>query len=191
RTDGPARLELTFGMRKSIELPDTNGEWRQVTVTLDASESLQDLVYIAATGDGTSVDVDSLDIAPAASGPERGAIPARVIGLVGSEASVSLPASEGSALRMEPMPEGASLDGTTLSWTPGAAGTHDALVTADDGSAIASRTVAFIAAEDRTAAIAAAADPHDNDAIYTRATRDAYDAARLAAEGADPDAFPR
>lgn len=191
RTDGPARLELTFGMRKSIELPDTNGEWRQVTVTLDASESLQDLVYIAATGDGTSVDVDSLDIAPSASGPELGAIPARVIGVVGSEASVSLPASEGSALRMGPMPEGASLEGTTLSWTPGAAGTHDALVTADDGSAIASRTVAFIAAEDRKAAIAAAADPHDDDAIYTRVTRDAYDAARLAAEGADPDAFPR
>ena len=191
RTDGPARLELTFGMSKSIELPDTNGEWRQVTVTLDASESLQDLVYIAATGDGASVDLDSLDIAPATTGPEIGAAPTRIIGVLGSEISANLPATPGSALRVEPMPDGATLDNTTLSWAPRASGTHDALMTADDGSGIASKAIAFIAADDRDAAIVEAAAPHDDTSTYTRATQAAFDTALRAAEDAGADDFPQ
>lgn len=58
RTDGTAKLGINGWTENAVVLPDTKGQWKYVTFTMDAFQGLGDLIYIKVTGSGTQVDID-------------------------------------------------------------------------------------------------------------------------------------
>ncbi len=63
RTDGVSVMKLTNGLKGTVIIPDTNGEWKYVTYTASDTESFGDLYYISFDNvTGTYTDIDYIDI---------------------------------------------------------------------------------------------------------------------------------
>ena len=63
RTDGVSVMKLTNGLKGTLIIPDTNGEWKYVTYTASDTESFGDLYYLSFDNvTGTYTDIDYIDI---------------------------------------------------------------------------------------------------------------------------------
>ncbi|MEV7692271.1 Ig-like domain-containing protein [Microbacterium sp. NPDC089189] len=189
RTDGEVDLRLSFGLDRTVVLPDTDGAWRQVVVELSGTETIGDLLYLeVADGDGR-VDVDSLRVDTSTLAPLGWNAPvSTAIVAVGDDATIDLAADGGDALAYTAsgLPAGAQLDPQTgqVTWAPTVAGNAAVLLSVDDGQSIAARRVQLRATVDREAAVVAASDRFDPATGYERATRTPFLAAQAAASDA-------
>ncbi|MDN3241218.1 discoidin domain-containing protein [Glycomyces tritici] len=204
RTDGPAVLEVLDkeerdprneaepepGVMARIELPDTQGEWRYITYPAAGPHTQ----YYRITGDGTTVDMDSLmfnaqtQLSPPVFEQARGRYylwpDATSTFELGATDTGSAPAYTAAGL-----PEGAGLDAETgtLTWkpTPHDRGTHNVQIIADDGDALSTRTFEIVVAKNRPKMIdAAVADGTEEGAVYTTVSDEPYRAALAAARDA-------
>ena len=62
RTGGTAELEIIGGIDDVITLPDTKGQWRYVTYTMNDFQFFGDLAYLKVKGAGTTVDIDHINV---------------------------------------------------------------------------------------------------------------------------------
>lgn len=201
RTNGTAKLEINGWADNALTLPDTNGEWRYVTLRMNAYQGLGDMIFAKATGTGAKVDIDHfhLEAAQQLTPPvfNEGADTVRLFAYTGAEAvlQASFAATdpdEGETLsyRMDHLPEGASIDGETglFTWQPQQAGRFHLVASVTDGTSVTAKTVDIIVAGDRQSALEAAAAGHDPDTRYLASDQAAYERAYTAAEEALPEA---
>ncbi len=213
RTDGPAVLEVLDkeepdprntldrepGVMARIELPDTHGEWRYITYPAGGPHTH----FFRITGDGSSVDIDSVmldaqkNLTPPAFEQARSRYylwpDATSTFALGATDTGGAPAHTASGL-----PDGAQLDAATgtVTWRPGSGdrGTHEVQILADDSDAISARTFELVVTENRPKMIAAAiADGTEEGAVYTSASDEPYQAvladAKEASENGSDEEF--
>lgn len=197
RTDGPADLTVLDKEQPSalnpdetaprtlatIELPDTQGEWRYVTYP----PAGQNAHFYRVSGDGATVDLDAVmfDAGKHLTPPRFAQARDRYYLWPDAKSSFDLSAAdEGGSVDHSAagLPQGASLDQKTgaLTWTPtsGDRGSHDVQIVADDGESVTARTFELFVAKNRPKMIEAAiADGTDEDAVYTSVTREPFEAA--------------
>lgn len=188
RTNELTRIKLSFGLDKTIIIPDTQGEWRQIVVDLTGAEALADLLYIETIGGTGSVDLDALVIDTKTLVPTRlTTAPERVLTTTGStvETQFAAEAAAGANVKYsaEGLPAEASIDSSTgvLRWTPTANQRHDVTVSASDGVSVTAKTVSLIAGTDRAEVVRLAQEGHEDEIVYSRATQSVFDAAVAAA----------
>lgn len=204
RTDGPAvievldkeerdprnKLEPEPGVMARIELPDTKGQWRYITYPAGGPHTQ----FYRVTGDGTTVDMDTLmfnaqtQLTPPAFEQARG----RYYLWPNATSTFELGATDAGgapAYTAGGLPEGAVLDAATgkVTWkpTPHDEGVKKVQIVADDGQAITARTFEFVVAKNRPKMIdAAVAAGTEEGAVYTTASNEPYQAALAAAKNA-------
>ncbi|WP_156760453.1 alginate lyase family protein [Microbacterium karelineae] len=189
--------------RATIQLPNTDGEWRYVWI--DLSEAPQRTVgsYIAvlsATDGNAPVDIQSV-LADAGSelDPPRFADGGGVelVAVAGEPLARDLGATDSGgnfSLELQGAPENASLSADGLfEWVPATASAHRFLAVASDELADTALAISVEVAPDRVSAIDALVSRLGDPAEYTSATwqavAEARDAALAGADGAEPTAF--
>ncbi|WP_433515152.1 discoidin domain-containing protein [Nonomuraea sp. CA-143628] len=205
RTDAVATLEVrpTPGAQThaTVQLPDTGGKWRYVTLDIDQARHPispvgDNIVFLRATGGNGHVDVAGVlaqangTLTPAvfAAGDSLAAV-----AVVGEPLTRMLSATGGSPItfRMQGSPSSATLssDGK-LTWTPSAGdtGNHKFLVVASVGETDTALPITVTVAKDRAAAVEASLDGLKAPETYTTATWTDVAAARDAALAAVADA---
>ncbi|CAH1211763.1 putative Ig domain-containing protein [Paenibacillus sp. JJ-223] len=187
RTDGTAKLEINGWTENAVVLPDTKGQWKYVTFTMDAFQGLGDLIYIKVTGSGTQVDIDHfhLKAAERLTPPvfDTGNPALNLYAYTGSEASLHYDFSatdsgpgEVLSYQLDPKPEGAVFDESTgaFSWQPDQAGTYSFVVSATDGTTVTAKSVIVTVTCDRRSAIEAVIAPYDQEKSYISSSLRAY-----------------
>lgn len=203
RTDGPATLEVLDkeepganpdetdpSVMATVELPDTQGQWRYVTYPAQG----RNVHFYRLSGDDATVDLDTVlfDAGSQLTPPVFEQVADRLYFWAGAESEFDLSATDegGSvAYSAEGLPAGATLDAETgtLTWKPTehGCGGFDVRVVADDGESVDARTFELVAAEDRAELIEKLLDDEvDEDDEYTTVTREPFEAALDAAEQA-------
>jgi hypothetical protein len=204
RTDAPATLEVLDKeepdprnedetdpkIMATLELPDTQGEWRYVTYPAGGLNTH----FYRVSGSGSTVDLDTVmfnaqnRLTPPVFEQARGRYylwpDATSTFELGATDTGGTPAYAASGL-----PEGAQLDADTgaVTWKPtdDDRGTHKVQVVADDGDAVTARTFELVVAKNRPKMIdAAVADGTEEGAVYTTASNEPYQAALAAARDA-------
>ncbi len=146
------------------------------------------------SGDGTTVDMDSLmfnaqtQLTPPAFEQDR----SRYYLWPNATSTFELGATDtggAPAYTASGLPKGAELDAATgtITWKPTShdRGVKEVQIVADDGEAVAARTFELVVAKNRPKMIdAAVADGTDDDAVYTTASYEPYEAALAAARDA-------
>jgi len=210
RSDGVSRLEASRTSTESpfaeIVVPDTGGEWRYVWLDL-ALESIpasigDNIVFLRATGAGARVDVAS--VLAQANGvltpPVFADAPGlELVAVAGEEWTRPFVASDAGGgtptLTLQNAPAGATFADGSASWTPGAPGRADMVVSASDGTTVTALPVSLLVAADRDAAIAAVDDRVAEAGAYTSASWARFAEARASADAgtgsADAAAFTR
>ena len=61
RTNGVAKLEMSYSINDTLTLPDTKGQWRYVTYKMNDLQGFGDLAYLTVKGAGTTVDIDHIN----------------------------------------------------------------------------------------------------------------------------------
>ncbi|WP_052429636.1 S-layer homology domain-containing protein [Paenibacillus borealis] len=187
RTNGTARLEVNGWTESELVLPDTKGQWKYITLTMDQYHGLGDLIYFKVTGPGTLVDIDHLLLAPAAglTPPAFTSGPADVnaYAYTGSEATlqVDLSAKDAAAgdtvtYQLDHMPEGAVFNESTgaFSWKPEQPGVYSLIVSAADGVSVTAKAVTVTVGESRQEAATAAAGRYNPETSYISTTLAEY-----------------
>jgi hypothetical protein len=171
RSDGPAGLDVLYkeeatGLNPdeaaartlaSLELPDTDGEWRYVTYPAGG----QNVNFYRLTGDdGTTVDLDSVTLSGATdlTAPAFNSTQSRyyLTAKLATEIDLSATDSSGTlAYTADGLPEGASFDAATgeLTWEPKKKdkGRYQVQIVADDGESVAARTIELVVSKDEKA----------------------------------------
>jgi hypothetical protein len=173
RTTGMAALKMA-GFARPWRLPNTRGEWRCASYTMERFEHFGDIVFCRVLGDSqTAVDMSQLlrepggnMTAPRFSSRDE---TLRRTAYVGAPVALDLSAEEQSGLAAiayaaSGQPEGSRLDSQTgaFIWKPKAAGEFAFEQTATAGKLASARRVQIVVAADRAAAvrdITAAFDP--------------------------------
>jgi len=187
RTDGAAKLSLENGVKGSINLPDTNGEWQYVTFTRNETDGFGDLYYVILSDiQGSYVDLDSIDIKPTEANAARtvdilhfaaGDEDLEVVSFAGAPISLSFEATDrlsGQSITYSgtDLPTGASIDAATgaFAWTPSTAGTYQFYISAKANATVIVKKVTVTVVADRVAAVANAISAYDENEIYISAT---------------------
>jgi hypothetical protein len=189
RTDGPATLAMTAdSVHQTVTLPNTNGAWRNFRVTLTASESVPDLFYLTATGDGAHVDIDSMNTAPSGTVLTYASNTARIVTWSGQQTTTDLSASNSGTLTYtaDGLPDGATLNAQTgsLTWDARTAGTFTFTEAVSDGTTSFARQVTVATAQDRGGALSLAKEGYSAGSEYEPATAAAFNTAWDAATAA-------
>ncbi|MCH7231206.1 discoidin domain-containing protein [Glycomyces sp. L485] len=198
RTDGPATLEVLRKEEPSglnpvepepttidtVELPDTEGEWRYITYR--AIGTNVHFYRVSGTG-GATVDLDTVMLAAQdnLTAPKFEQTRDRYYLWPDSESAHDLSsADEGGSVAHSAagLPDGASFDAETgiVTWKPTDRdrGRHAVQIVADDGESVTARTFELVVAKNRPKMIyVAVADGVDADAVYTTVTREPFEAA--------------
>ena len=190
RTNGVAALDA---FDATFALPDTQGQWRYVSVVLDVVHSMGDMLFLTVRGDGAQVDIDHINVQGTS---------LTVPSFTDGEADLNLVtyASSGAAItrsfaatdanpgdtityQADNLPAGASFDTATgaFSWLPTQAGTYTFVVSSTDGITVKSKTVNIVVTADRQSALAVVSAPYKANVLYVSSTLDRYNAARAAA----------
>lgn len=182
RTDGTAKLAMVAdSVHETITLPNTQGAWRDFRVTLTASESVPDLFYLTATGDGADVDVDSMNTAPTGTALTWGNVTARIVTWTGQQTTTDLSAANTGLLTYsaDGLPNGAALDPATgkLTWDARTAGSFTFTEAVSDGTSCVARDVTVASAQGRGGALRLAKTGYRGGVEYEPATATAYQAA--------------
>lgn len=179
RTNGTAKLEVNGWKDTELVLPDTKGQWRYVTLTMNEYRGLGDLIYLKVTGSGTQVDIDHLLLAPAAqltppeftSGPEN----LNLYAYAGSSAALHYDFSAKGAAgggtvtyQIDHKPDGAVFDENTgsFSWKPDQAGVYSAVVSISDGTSVTAKNLSIVVGTDRQKAVEAAIAAYNPNTSY-------------------------
>lgn len=189
RTNGEARVAIGKNpdARIEIPLPNTHNQWRYVTFDVDAEKLTgidlggENLAYLTVVGTGVSVDFDhvNLEAKNQLTIPQFSSDAATpIIGLAGTELSLSLSATDAAAevLRYTAsgLPGGARLHPETgiLTWKPKASsmGSQTIQVTADNGTTLATRPANVVIAADRPSAFDQAMAGYDPASTYVAAS---------------------
>ncbi|GAB3769158.1 putative Ig domain-containing protein [Microlunatus parietis] len=188
RTEGAAVMHLggashdnTVRRDRTVNVPDTGGEWRYVIV----ERPMDNIVFIETQG--AAVDLDHINVAGAELDgpvfPEDAAD--RIVGWKGAKITLDLSAAaaDGTTYTATGLPRGAVLDPATgtLTWTPDQAGSWSVTVAADDGSVVAARRLTIDIANNRGGTFRLAEGRLDLDDGYESGTEAAYTTARDAA----------
>ncbi|MCP5544857.1 MAG: hypothetical protein H7A49_13225 [Akkermansiaceae bacterium] len=179
RTTGVTEIQMSV-FRKPWLLPDTKGEWKQVSYRMDDLEDLGDIVYFTVTArDGTVVDLDQLVRKPeeGRTAPEftLGNDDLRIVACVGIPLELDLSAKGprgGIRIECPDLPDGATLGSNTgaFQWTPSAAGESDLVVTAVNGEFVTPKRIHIVIAADRAAAVDAAGAGYEPGVPYVSAS---------------------
>ncbi|WP_181801582.1 discoidin domain-containing protein [Streptomyces shenzhenensis] len=209
RTNGltTAELRRDAGLTpfRTVPLPDTGGQWRYTTLTVqDVPQSKYptdiQLLFLKVRGDsGTTVDIDHLKIGAKDITPPvfaDGAQKKSVSGYVGANLSFSLPATDSGTTQtityaLTGAPEGASVDSSgTVTWKPERPGRSTFYVSAGDGTTVTLLRLTVDVMSSYAQAIDNTVLPYDPDATYVPSTLDAYRKAYTAARAAEGSARP-
>ncbi|MCL6603179.1 MAG: discoidin domain-containing protein [Paenibacillus sp.] len=187
RTHGVAKLEMSYSINDTLTLPDTKGQWKYVTYTMGNFQGLGDLAYLKVKGNGTTVDIDHINIkagvqlTPPVFNAGKAAL--NLFTYVGSEATIhyDFSATDSNATdvvtyQVDNLPEGAVINESTgvFSWSPSQAGTYSFVVGASDGTSVSTKDVIIVVTNDRQSAIDAAIAPYNANTIYIQSTLDRY-----------------
>jgi putative Ig domain-containing protein len=212
RTDGPATLEVldkeepnrlnpdetSPGIMDTIELADTQGEWRYVTYPAAGPNTH----FYRVSGTGTTVDLDTVmfDAGAQLTPPVFEQTYNRYYLREGVETTLDFHAADAGgsvAYSANGLAEGASLDPETgaFTWEPGRGdlGSHSVQIVADDGESVAAQTFELAVAPNREEQIEKLLDDTvDEDTVYTTVTYEPYQAAlaearALAGDGTDEE----
>ncbi|MHA6530961.1 galactose-binding domain-containing protein [Paenibacillus sp. BAC0078] len=187
RTNGTAQLKVNGWKDAELVLPDTKGQWKYVTFTLNPYRGLGDLMYFKVTGSGTLVDIDHLLLAPAAqlTPPAFTAGPANLnlYAYVGSETTLQYDFSSKDAAgsdtvtyQIDHKPDGALFDESTgaFSWKAKQAGEYSIIVSASDGTSVTAKAVNITVTADRQTAVEADIARYDPEISYISSTLKEY-----------------
>ncbi|MGB8453444.1 MAG: putative Ig domain-containing protein [Anaerocolumna sp.] len=185
RTNGVAELNMTPGINDSMFLPDTGGEWRYVSYTMDSYHSLGDLLYLTVTGNDTTVDIDHLNVnAGTLLTPPAfidGGADMERVAYVNAPISLSFTASDSGPSDVitygsSDLPGGAELNSSTgvLTWQPAKAGSYTFFITVSDQTTVAVKRIKVTVTQDRASAIVAAIATYDLEEVYVEASLDNY-----------------
>ena len=182
RTNGVATMEA-FGT--SFQLPNTNGQWLYVNYP----GAMLDFLAVTIKGAGTTVDIDHINV-------NGGGLSLPVFDAGNTEltyhtyagASIALSASfaatdsnPGATLsyQIDNPPAGASFNSGTgaFSWQPTQAGTYSFVVSARDGTSVASKRVTVVVGADRQATVNTVIAAYVPNALYVATTLATYNAA--------------
>ena len=212
RTDGTATLEVldkeepdplnpdetSPKVMATIELPDTQGEWRYVTYPAGGLNTH----FYRVSGTGTTVDLDEImfDAGAQLTPPVFEQTYDRYYLREGLETTLDFQAADAGgsvAYSANGLADGASLDAETgaFTWEPGRAdlGEHAVQIAADDGESVAARTFELVVAPNREEQIEKLLDDTvDEDTVYTTVTYEPYQAAlaearEIAEDGTDEE----
>ena len=180
RTNGIANMDV-YGV--AVQLPDTKGQWRYVV----AAKSLGDFLPLTITGNGTTVDIDHINIqAPTLLSPPAftaGSTDLTVYTYAGSTLTTALDfsATDASALtyQVDNLPAGASFNTASgaFSWKPTQAGTYSFVVAASDGTTMSTRRVTIVVSTDRQAVVNTVTARYNPNTVYVTSTLSTYNAA--------------
>ncbi|CAN7363274.1 discoidin domain-containing protein [Pseudoduganella sp. LjRoot289] len=197
RTNGVATLEV-FG--ETLALPDTQGQWRYISVALDVYHSFGDTVFMRVQGGGAQVDIDHINLQGATlTAPvfADGEAELNLVTYAGSSAAItrSFAATDANAAdtvmyQVDNLPPGASFDSATgaFSWTPTQAGTYSFVVTSTDGVTVSTKAVKVVVAGDRQSAVDTLLAAYKPNTLYVVSTLETYNAAHAAVVAALPGA---
>jgi hypothetical protein len=187
RTNGVAKLEMSYSINDTLTLPDTKGKWRFVTYTMNDFQGLGDLIYFNIRGAGTTVDIDHMNVKAGVqlTSPvfTAGNAALHLFTYVGSQAAINtdFPATDPSATdvvtyQIDNKPEGAAFNESTgaFSWKPTQAGTYSFVVGASDGTTVTAKDIKVVVANDRQSAVSAVIAPFDANTSYISSTFDHY-----------------
>ncbi|MEF3353260.1 S-layer homology domain-containing protein [Paenibacillus sp. GYB006] len=187
RTNSTAKLEINGWTEDTIVLPDTKGQWKYVTFTMNAFQGLGDLIYFKVIGSGTTVDIDHfhLKAAEQLTPPafETGSTLLNLYGYTGSKSTLRYDFSAEDAgmddklsYEINHKPEGAVFDENTgaFTWQPEQEGTYSFVVSATDGTTVTARSVVITVTHDRQSAIEAVVTAFDEEKTYLSSTLKAY-----------------
>ncbi|UQZ35537.1 hypothetical protein C2I18_19630 [Paenibacillus sp. PK3_47] len=188
RTEGTAKLELNGWSDAEIVLPDTKGQWKYVTFTMNQYRGLGDLIYFKVSGDGTLVDIDHLLLAPAArlTPPvfTSGADNLKLFAYTGSEATLhadfsaqDAEANDHVTYQIDRKPDGAVFNESTgsFSWKPEQPGVYSMVVSAADEASVTAKAVTITVGSNRQEAVAAAIAPYIPGTGYISSTLEEYE----------------
>lgn len=204
RTNGSAVLQLSKEKDSTpyhtLILPDTGGAWRYITydmslekVSYGQLDNDYNLLYLKVIGDGTTVDLDHFNVLagtqltpPAFT---AGTKDVDTVGLAGVPVTLDFSATDsgsGDTLRYETanLPQDAELNAETgiFTWANPVAGSYSFVVSASDGTTLATKRATLTIADSRAAAAQAASTNFVEGTVYTLASLQAYEA--VAAETA-------
>lgn len=187
RTNGVAKLEMSYSINDTLTLPDTKGQWRYVTYTMNDFQGFGDLAYFTVKGAGTTVDIDHINVVAGSqlTPPvfHAGNAALNLFAYVGSEAAIhfDFSATDASATdvvtyQIDNKPESALLNESTgaFSWKPTQVGTYSFVVSASDGTTVTAKDVKVVVTNDRQSAVAAAVAPLNPNISYISSTLDYY-----------------
>jgi hypothetical protein len=183
RTNGQATMDLNG---TSITLPNTRGQWRYVVAPIN----LPDFLPLTITGNGTTVDIDHINIqsstllSPPVFKSGNGDTTAYTYAGATVPVTIDLSATDPAAgdvvtYNIDNLPQGASFDTGTgaFSWTPTQAGTYTLIVEASDGTTVTTKRVIVVVGADRQAVVTAVTAPVKPDTPYVTSTKNTYQAA--------------
>jgi hypothetical protein len=187
RTNGVAKLEMSYSINDTLTLPDTKGQWRYVTYKMNDLQGFGDLAYLTVKGAGTTVDIDHINVSAGSqlTPPvfHAGNAALKLFAYVGSEAAVNLDFSAVDAsatdvvtYQIDNKPEGSVFNESTgaFSWKPAQAGTYSFVVGASDGTTVTAKEVTVVVTNDRQSAAAATIAPYNPDTKYISSSLDYY-----------------
>lgn len=183
RTNGQAMMDVNGNL---LALPNTRGQWRYVVVPIN----LPDFLPLTITGNGTTVDIDHINVASstALSPPvfKSGSGDTTVYTYAGATVATTLDlsatdpaAGDTVTYNMDNLPQGASFNTGTgaFSWTPTQAGTYTFIAEASDGTSVTTKRVTVVVGADRQSVVTAVTVPVKPDTLYVTATKAVYDSA--------------
>jgi large repetitive protein len=177
RTNGIATMDV-YG--NSVQLPNTNGQWRYVNV----ASGLGDYLPLTITGNGTTVDIDHINIqASTLLTPPAftaGSTDLTVYTYAGSTLTTTLDfsATDASVLtyQTDNLPAGATFNTGTgaFSWKPTQAGTYSFVVEASDGTTVTTKRVTIVVGADRQSTVNAVIASYNSNTLYVTSTLATY-----------------
>jgi hypothetical protein len=164
RSNGIAQLDVGGGIKDTLTLPDTHGEWRYVTYTMNEFQGIGDFYELNVRGaNGVMVDLDHISfVASALEAPkfQLGNADSEIFSYVGVPITIDFSATgaAGTVITYEgaSLPAGAQLNAETgvFSWEQPVVGQHAFVVTAADGTIVTTKNVVIHLSADRGSAIA-------------------------------------
>jgi hypothetical protein len=188
RTTGDVEVEMS-GFARSWLLPNTQGQWRYTTYTMNQLEHFGDIVYFQVKGSPEiTVDIDRFLRKPDAqlTPPAfvSGNAPLRCVAYVGAPVCIDFSATDPGKSEVVDYssldkPAGSVLDSRAgiFSWKPGKDGRYSFLVEASDGKTITPRKVTIEVAAERSKAIRITTAGYDPNTAYVKASLDRFKAA--------------
>jgi large repetitive protein len=192
RTNGAATLELSKEQGSkpfySLELPDTKGQWKYITYDMGIShvsfgqlDKDYSLLYMKVIGDGTTVDVDHLNVkageqlTPPAF--QTGNSDMNIVAYVGAPVSLNFSATDSNfkdiiSYESSGLPQGADINASTglFNWKPTEPGKSSFIVVTSDGAAITTKKVNIVVSNDRASAVQAAISQYNSKTSYVTAS---------------------